>query len=357
MIYFVTLLIILLLSVTMKSTRRKQFLIITAVILILLSGLRSTYVGADSWNYYHLFRVTADGAKTSLYAKSPLFHYLMLVISKLFGSSTVTYFTFTSAMVVVPIWAAIYIEEINCKSAVILFYLLFFQSSLNGTRTYIAIAFTLFGYVLFRKKELKYKFGAAISFIIAFSIHRIAIIGLLILFISMIKLEIKRNRRIVITLIIIMTLSLNFFIRMFTIFFDAYSNTLETVTDTVGASAVVLQAIMIISLVQTYYLIRIHKDRQMTINQGNFDNLSIILFSEVMLFIACGRTWYGNRILGFLEIFIILVFPIINNVSNKYSQIYRMLIYTIAMFLFAYGTIRNLNAIMPYEFFWQSRFV
>ena len=149
-----------------------------------------------------------------------------------------------------------------------------------------------------------------------------------------------------------MTLLLGTFLNMFMSEFPVYTNTLETVNDTVGASAIVFQIPLIISLILSFYLINKRKDSNGNITQKDYDNMTVLIFAEVILYIFAGNTWYIQRILLYLEIFIVFMFPVICNIHNKYRQIYQLIVYIVSCFLFAYGIYRNLNGVMPYEFYW-----
>lgn len=329
------------------------FLALSGFLLILLMSLHSVSVGSDSENYYNLFSITANGGTTVLYSKSPLFHWIMKYTSLLFGTSTVAYFGTTAILIIIPIWVGIYILEIPCRKAVLLYYLLFFQTSLNGTRTFVSIAFVFLAYALSRKRTVKTFLLSFCLIIASFFIHNIGIIGLPIILISFLNLESRKMRRIVMLTTIALCLGLGSFINLFLNIFDVYSKTLESVADTVGASAIVFQILLIICLLQVFYLIRKRKDSEGAINKEDYDNMSVLLFAEVMIYLAGGGTWYIQRILLYLEVFIICLFPIVDGIQNKYRKIFRATVYVFSMFLFLYGIYRNLNGIMPYQFFWQ----
>lgn len=353
MIYIVGLFFLLFISIIIKKKNDGLFLLISGIFLILLMSLRSYNVGSDSFNYYNLFCVTAQGGVTVLIQKAPLFYMIMKVFGTLFGGFPQIYFIITALLVIIPLWLGIYISKVPCRKAVLLYYLLFFQTSLNGTRTYISVAFVFLAYTLARKKETKDYVLSGILLVAAFFIHKIAIIGIPIIAISFLNLEKRILRRIVLAITAISCLLLNLFIRLFMKFFNVYEDTLEIVTDTVGASAVVFQLLMIFSLLNAFYLIKKRKDARAIIKKEDYDNISVLIFSEVVLYIAGGTTWYVQRILSFLNIFIILLFPVMVKIKSKYRQVYIICTYIIAVFYFAYGLVRNLNDVMPYTFFWQ----
>lgn len=329
------------------------FLIISGVFLILLMGLRSDSVGTDSKSYYHLFSITASGENTVLLEKAPMFHYFMKGVSSLFGTSTIVYFTLTAILIIVPLWIAIYFSKVPCRIAVIIYYLLFFQTSLNGTRTYISVAFIVLAYILGRKRNRIKTFMSIALLISAFFIHKIAVIGIAIIGLSFIKLENKQYRRFAMFVIAVICLFLNTFTNIFMLYFGIYADTLNTVKDTVGASAIVFQGLIIFSLLQTLYLIIKRKDSKGIITKKDYDNMAVLLWAEAMLFIVGGTTWYVQRLLIYLQVFIIFLIPVVDQIPNKFRQLYRFTTYLFAGFLFCYGIFRNLNEIMPYTFFWQ----
>lgn len=352
MIYLFGLLILLLLNLVIKNNR-KVFLFLSAFLIILIMSLRGSNVGTDSETYLHLFDLASNGYKTLLDSKAPLFVAVLKVHSWLFGTGESSYFFITSLLIIVPLWWAIYLSGVPEKKAILVYYLLFFQSSLNETRTYISISLVILSYVLSRQHTKKNSFISLFILFIAVFIHKIAVIGIPILALSFMSLGKMNKRKIIMVFITCGCLFLNVFVNFFSGYFSVYANTLASVKDTVGASAYIFQILMVITLIQSFCIIRKRKDTLVVIKKDDYDNMVIVLFSEVMIFIAGGNTWYIQRILKYLEIFVIFLFPILEKISNKYRQLYCCAFYIIAIFLFIYGIIRNLNGVMPYTFFWQ----
>lgn len=354
MVYLGGLLLLLLMSIGIKKNNDKMFLIWSAVLLILIMSLRASFVGTDSQNYTYLYRIIANGGNTILSEKAPLFTLILRGASYIFGDSPQAYFFLTSLMVVVPLWIAVYISGVPSRTAIILYYLLFFQQSLNGTRTFVSVSLVMMSYFLLKKKTKTSVILSSTSLISAIFIHKIAIIGFAIVGTSFLKTDKKSVRNAVILATIIISLSLGIFLNLFLRLFPVYADTLELVNDTVGASAIVFQIPLVISLILSSYLINKRKDSNGNITKKEYDNMAVLLFSEVILYIAAGRTWYIQRVLLYLEMFIIFIFPVIEKTHNRYRQLYRLIVYTVSIFLFVYGIYRNLNGVMPYEFFWQQ---
>lgn len=352
MVYFGGLLLLLLMGIGIKKNNDKMFLIWSAVLLILIMSLRSSSVGTDSQNYTFLYRIIANGGTTILSEKAPLFTFILKGGSFIFGDSPQAYFFLTSLMVIAPMWIAIYISGVPSRTAVILYYLLFFQQSLNGTRTFVSVSLVMLSYFLLKKRTKTSVILSLTSLISAFFIHKIAIIGFAIVGTSYLKIEKKNVRNAVIVATTIISLSLGTFLNLFLSVFPVYADTLETVNDMVGASAIVFQVPLIISLILSFYLIKKRKDSNGNITKKDYDNMAVLIFSEVILYIVAGKTWYIQRVLLYLEMFIVFLFPVIDKTSNRYRKIYRLIVYTVSLFLFTYGIYRNLNGVIPYEFCW-----
>ena len=88
----------------------------------------------------------------------------------------------------------------------------------------------------------------------------------------------------------IISLSLGTFLNLFLSVFPVYADTLETVNDRVGASAILFQIPLIIGLVLSFYLIKKRKDSNGNITKKDYDNMAVLLFSEVLLYIVAGKT-------------------------------------------------------------------
>ena len=354
MLYILGLLIIFLLGYC-KRLNDKAFLFCSAVMILLIMSLRGSTVGTDSASYLSLFRSIAAGEITSLHAKAPLFVFIMKVVSKAFGTSNQVYFGTTALLVVIPLWIAISLSGVSVRNAVITYYLLFFQSSLNTTRTYISVSFVMLAYVLARKKKMRTIVESVLFLTIAFFIHRIALIGIPIVAVSFLDLTKKKNRQIIMMLTAVCCLCLGAFINLFVKIFKVYASTLGSVKDTVGASAMVFQLLIIITLCHVFYLLRKRRDSAGVISREDYDNMAVVLFAEVMLFIAGGTTWYVQRVLTYLEMFTVFLFPVVDRTKNKYRMIYRIIFIVFSFFLFFYGIGRNLSDVRPYVFFWEAK--
>lgn len=353
MIYVIGLCILLLASILINDNHRRAFLIVSGVTLVLIMSLRSDAVGTDSRTYYKLFLIAINGGPTALDDKAPLFRYLLKSVAIIFGSSKFTYFATTALLAVVPMWIAIFLSQVNCKYAVLLYYLLFFLTSLNITRTYISIAFVVLAYELAKRKSITRIVLAILALTIAFFIHKIAIIGVAIVALSFLNLEKKRTRRSVMAVVIAMCLSLGLLFNLFIARFNMYASTIANVHDKVGASALVYQVIMIASLTQAIYLLKRERNGNADISPNDFNHIMMLIFTEVMLFLAGGTKWYVQRVLEYLEVFVIFIVPVMDSIPNKFRKIYRTTVFATAGILFAYKILRNLGNVMPYTFFWQ----
>lgn len=173
-----------------KTNDRKRFWIYSVVsiaVVVLLAGLRAYSVGIDVMSYYEKARYWkgAINAK-SLFAYmkyyiglkygEPLFALLVGTIAKITGEYRVFLFS-TQAIIVTGVYIGVFRQRkyINPAFVLLLFYLLFFNHSLNIIRQYIAMAIVFAAFAdIQEKKYLRY----CIAVVVAMGFHTTAVIAL-----------------------------------------------------------------------------------------------------------------------------------------------------------------------------------
>ena len=171
-----------------KSRRNFYLLSVVSIALpVLLAGFRHYGVGIDTMNYYvkDLYwagALKADslweclkGCFTKGYG-DPLFALLMGIVAQTTGSFT-AFLVVAQAVIIIGVYIGVYRHRkyINPAFVLSIFYLFFFNSSLNVMRQYMAMA-VLFAFLadIPQKKWWRYLVGLCI----AFMLHSTAIIGI-----------------------------------------------------------------------------------------------------------------------------------------------------------------------------------
>lgn len=170
------------------TTRRKFYLfsVISIALPVLLAGFRHYGVGIDTINYYvkNLYwagAVKADSLFDCLKISfaggkgDPLFALIMGIVAQTTGSFTV-FLLVAQAIIMTGVYIGIFRHRkyVNPAFVLTIFYLFFFNSSLNVLRQYMAMA-VLFAFLadIPQKKWKRYLIGVCI----AMMLHSTAIIG------------------------------------------------------------------------------------------------------------------------------------------------------------------------------------
>lgn len=173
-----------------RTKRRSNFIvfsIISIAITVALAGLRDYSIGIDTQNYLTMERFWAGAIRAeSLSAylgyylaqgyKEPLFALIIGVIAQTAGEFRVFLFV-AHAVIITGVYIGAFRmkEYINPAHVLLLFYLLYYNNSLNIMRQYIAMAiiFTVFA-DLEKRKYFRYIFVVLISMLI----HTTAVLAL-----------------------------------------------------------------------------------------------------------------------------------------------------------------------------------
>lgn len=357
MFYIVNLGIILATSYLTKRNKTQKgnrfFLFASWLQLILIMGLRKSTVGTDSQSYIFLFKTIVNGGTTILSEKAPLFTFLLRLTGKIFGDTDQVYFFLTGSLIVTFVLIAIKKSGIDLQKGVLLYYVMFFLPSLNGTRNYLAVSMLFAAFFLLKSKYKVDRICAFLLTIASIFIHSTAIIGIPIMIISNIDLSVKKKRRFFQIGTIILLFVYRFLIDLFISFFPVYANTIDEVTDSVGASAIVFQLAILVCYVQAVFIRKALLYEKGSISFKFFNSLMFLIWVELCLFILGGNTWYIQRFIIYFEILSVPLF--INNcmIKSKYRLIFRIMFDVIVMFCFIYSIFRNLGDVSPYMFFWQ----
>ena len=362
MFYVVNLLILLTYSYLTYHLRIKDrhYLIITGIHLSLIMGLRSQFVGSDTLNYYNIYSIITNSDNTfsglkdllgshSVFTKAPVWTIMLKMVSIVSGEWKQTYVLFTGIFIITILCICIYLSKVPCRRATILYYLLFFTTSLNGTRTYMAICMVVLGYILLCNKH---KFGI-LFFIVAIFIHNTSIIGIALILLSFLDISQKKMRRLMLFSIVVFLAGYQGIITLYVMFFPIYASTIDDTLNQVSASNIWIQIIYITCFIQALYIGRKKINIQEQNNTIGYRNLTIVILLEILMAVVGSNAWYIQRVLMYLQIFVIFLFPQLNNVKNRYRQIAVFIVYAGSFALFIYRIMHNLGGMVPYKFFWD----
>lgn len=178
MIFFIILLGLLYSSDIIKKTydkRRKQYIIIIVIMLILQSGLRNWYVGADTYQYYTIFEDVKFSSFKDIITRimniegKDQGYYLFQKIFQIFITDYQLYLIFVALIFMSALGHFIYKNTTHIRHVIVAFvlYMALFYGffSITGIRQTLATAFLLFSFEFIKKKKIIY-----FSFFVALSV-------------------------------------------------------------------------------------------------------------------------------------------------------------------------------------------
>lgn len=354
-------------------------LIIAIIIPATLAGMRSDIIGTDVRNYAEpMFNAAglsdnfSDFVSTAIAHNSELGYSLLLYISsrlsnQLFISLFLTH-TLIISTVVFGLWKfkQKYNKNISVFFALIIFYFIFYNTSLNMIRQSIAmfIIFWAFNFLL-KKNYLKY----LISLAIAIAFHRTAIFGLLILLIYYLVVVKASNRKaevfvsentsfllslqifyssILIFIVGILVLMPNVFSAILNFGGFSHYTDLYFVNNTMSLSwgNLALRLPFLIILVIQWKNLKIYNNRL------RYFYLTITLI-DILLTQLSGRSSYASRIGYYTTIFYLYAVPdeiaAENSVLKRYVM-YIFIIVCVVLYWYYFMVVLGYNETVPYVF-------
>ncbi len=349
MFYFVNLIFLLIYSKLFKyfNIKKKFFLIISAIHIGGIMAFRSCYTGTDTFQYYNAYKMLIDysGGMLDLvraYSKFPGWAVLFKAVSLIFGTNPNLYMFVSGYFIVIITWIAISLFDIDQMQAVLLYYLLFALQAMNVARQNMALCMVFLSAALFLKDKKKI---AVFLLPLAISVHISAIIGILIIIVFAVKWT-KKRVYYAVALSVLGLLSVNVLFNLFTSSFAGYSSYLLGVFKASGRN-VVMQVAYILTF---FYAMWIQRNYALDHNKEQILlKSSVLLWGEILLGVCFSTEIFIVRENLYLQIFIILMFPIVICYVNRYRKVYKFVIYALALFYFSYRIYSNYGSIMPYE--------
>lgn len=318
-----------------EQKNKKAFIIVVSIQMILLSGLRDTSIGADTWNYENHFYELINPELAAYYSWGALFHKIFEIgeftardigcelFTKLFATvipSFRVYLFFVALVVCVGTGRFLYrYSEDICLSYVIFesFLLDFFL--LTGIRQALAVCIAvLWGYDLIRQKKLiKY----IIVCLIAAWFHASAVIMIPVYFIFNRKREIRGKFAIIISLSVVFILfgqKLNKLISL-----GLYAIYAETSGITAYTFIMLMLALVIATaLLHRYGILPLKSRYDRDIVDGTL--LSVLFISTSALYSILFRIGY------YFFYFMICLFPILlRSFDARSKRIVKIMLYVV----------------------------
>lgn len=351
-------------------------------LLTLLAGLRASTVGTDTTSYalplYQLASLSdtfVDFNSSSWYrvwryseVSSFEIGYLVLVwLSSRLGSFQIL-LSLTSLLTIAPIYAALAQKrnEVSLPVSMMLFMLVYFNTTLNGMRQWVAIAFVFLAvFALYRDDVPIFRqWKVILSMLIAFLFHTSAIIGVLLLIVrALLKKGNPLPRYLAISAsALVVLLALGVMGRLLTVFgLEKYLTYIGTGSVHIVISALILQVPFLLLALYLYRSRRIDKRTAAFF-------LTVMTLSVIASQMASVGT-HSGRVSLYFVIFAIPLAGLVTKTFTKrnddgtaVSLIRQPLTVTfVPMLCLAYGIfywvyyylVSGSGETVPYMFFWQ----
>jgi hypothetical protein len=318
--------------------------IISGIILIILPGIRSRFVGTDTNNYVSFYNYLTDYTKPFLSIETNI-EKGFLLLEKLaiqFSSDYSSLLFFIAIFSVVPTIYAIHVLSYNFRTSVFIYfslasYLFFF----NGARQAIAASIFSISVIFLLKREL-FKYVAVI--IIASFFHRTVLIMLPFYFILNFEFSIKR-----IILFSVLSFIAITFLSFFISFFD--EGVSERYGEYINRGAEGGYLLGLFYIVCSFVLIFFRKfiTEEDIATYDIYLNLCIFSSLVYLVVITTGVDVNFIRFTLFFTMGYILIWPIIlKNHPSSNQLIFKISFYSIHI-LFLYIYLQKMSDLIPYE--------
>ncbi len=349
MFYFVNLFILLMYSWVFKifKIKHRMYFIITAIHIGGIIAFRSCYTGTDTYQYYNAYKmlISYDGnisELTKMYAKFPGWAVFFKAVSSVCGRNPNIYMFVTGYFIVIVIWIAIELLEVDLKQAIVLYYLIFALQAMNIARQNMALCLLFLSAALFIKGK---KIFSIFFLAFAVSIHTSAIIGVPVLLVLSMNWT-RRRVYYAIGVSVIALLSVNILFNIFTNSFAGYSSYLLGVYKATGRN-VVMQIIYALTFLYAMWIPKrydLPAEKEQLLLKG-----SVLLWGELLLGVFFSTEILIARENLYLQIFIIILVPVVTSYFNKYRIFYKFIVYGMVLFYFSYRIMSNYGSIIPYQ--------
>ena len=350
------LLLYLISELSIITHKKKFFCVLSSLGLTLISGLRSSSIGYDTENYldsFHSARLVpwselssnffSSYFSTDYFGRDPGFRVIEKVIA-IFTDNDQIYLLTIAVIIIFPISFFIYSKIDDKKSALIayIYYTFFYFSYIpnSAIRQSITLSIILLAYRFLNKE--KYFQSIALIFI-ASTIHKTALIFLILLFLQRLKLN-KVFFKYCIVIYILFLLSYQQLSPYITLLFgDAYSRYASS--DYFVGNQRSYTYIIFLTLIYIMTLIPVFKGLE-----KNFEKRKLFYLSSGIAFVLTPLMLIEPTILRITVYFSVCNFVIIPHSIQLYKPQYSKVIYLSLLLLLVFMGVYSWDS---YNFFWE----
>lgn len=340
------------LSFVYTRNNSTSLLILSALPIIILSSLRSEFVGNDTVEYVRVFKLINSGFDVSMFEGRYEIGFLSLVKMSTIISNNYS-MLLTISTFIVFFGVLFFIKQYSYMpgfSLALFFYLRYYDDSLNTLRLSLAISLTMIAmHFLINKKVFRFY----IMIIIAFFFHKTALAFMFIPLFNKIKLNFK-SISILTTITVMTTLFFEKIFNLLIVIFPTYSYYIGT--DYLNTSNNLATILMIfINLIMIFFIYYIDQSEKNNISNDNIENLlyKSLVLGTLFLVISLKFSLLA-RIADYYLVYIIILLPnTIKKIKNKTILVFVLLIilfFFICYYVFIVMFKPEWNQVYPYSF-------
>lgn len=325
---------------------RMRYLIISGIILVLISGLRSYYIGSgDTFRYSLMFEEDVAMSFQEILQsgiKDPWYHVFSKLLSLVLGNNFTAILTVFATMFIVAYGILVQKESPNLLLSFIVFISMgFFSFSMHGVRQSMGIAFVMLSY--FPLKERKLLLFVVLVFI-ASCFHKSAAIFLVAYPFSMLGFN-KKSFFLYFLLILIFILNGDVLVRQFATEVSVYDERFAdyATTEKSLTNSGFIQLLLFLGFTLYYYKYFSYKDKDCS-------TLTVLLvlaiiFQTFAIFIA-----EMFRVAMYFSIFLVILVPrVIESIPLQNRKLITVIICGLLLFYFY-----SIPYKLEYDFYWND---
>lgn len=334
---------------------KKIYMIVVGALLIIVAGLRSAEVGADTAMYKQIFDWAAAGSSFLQEYISwhgggtePLFYGLTYYLSKVVGFNI--YITIVAIISIAPIMYVIYKYSRNVYLSLLLYIGFgYFAFAMNGIRQAMAIGICMLAFDAAIEKKLK-KFILLV--LIAVLFHKTALLFILVYWLADIKKS--KNFRYIVVISLIAVFALRTYIFQFLNIFARQS--FEVASTDQGGYRMFL-VMLFTMVVGWYYYYRFMKNGDVKLNE-NSNSLSwlllLMLTVATLMWPIANLNAELNRMYYYYHIFIFLHIPnLVKSLNRKERMVLVAIFVAVSCYYLQAYIIGGDLKYSPYIPFWK----
>ena len=317
------------------------YLWITVIQLTLLSGLRGLEVGTDTLSYYNIFteisRIDDIGA---LFARKEEIGYVLLnrCISLLGGNITVL-FTVCAFITAYGLMCFLRDNAYNLRfSTYLLIVFMFFFTSMNVIRQYVATAVGLNAVTCIKKKKY---IKSLVLILIGALFHKLALFYLVIYFAYWASVNKRVRNLYCIFMFVCLVWGKQILIKAAE--FLGYGSYIQSFSPDSGVMNIIIYTFI------AFFIILIIFQNKKVLSKCGFDLSIFVIVISLSIFAKVHFVWANRVAWLFSPIVLVLIPNAISCVSGSYRRLYSILIHSVMFCYFIYCLSFGWQGITPYS--------